>query len=440
MNRYAHLATRLFDTPLLIHPDKAQIIGEILAARISGQSAEEAATAAAPEAALSDDQRKRFGTEITADGIAIIPVDGVLVRKSLGMRPYSGMRAYEDIQESVIDAATDPYVRGILLDIDSPGGEVSGVFDLGDALVEAASLKPMWAAANDDAYSCAYYIACTAERIYVTRTSGIGSVGVIMVHWEMSKALEGAGYTVRVFRFGDHKAEVNRMEPLTEHAIETVQAEIDRLGEMFVGHVARQRRMSVDAVVATQAGTYHGPNGIDIGFADVVGTLEDAHAALVAHLNDRSMSTLRGTAALHSSPEEESMGDKKTPEVPAEEQAQGASGDALAAPAVQEEKQTEVIDLEKAKAAGRLEQRAYEASIRQLCDLAGKPQLAEDFIKAGTSADVVGQTLIDARVEEDEADEISGQHEGRAGSGDRPPVDMAAVQSDAFERYRAVSQ
>ena len=81
--------------------------------------------------------RKRFGTEITAEGIAIIPVDGVLVRKSLGMRPYSGMRAYEDIQESVIDAATDPYVRGILLDIDSPGGEVSGVFDLGDALVEA---------------------------------------------------------------------------------------------------------------------------------------------------------------------------------------------------------------------------------------------------------------------------------------------------------------
>ena len=126
VNRYAHLAKRLFDTPLLIHPDKAQIIGEILAARISGQSAEEAATAATPEAALSDDQRKRFGTEITADGIAIIPVDGVLVRKSLGMRPYSGMRAYEDIQESVIDAATDPYGRGILRAIDTPGGEVPG--------------------------------------------------------------------------------------------------------------------------------------------------------------------------------------------------------------------------------------------------------------------------------------------------------------------------
>ena len=146
---------------------------------------------------------------------------GVLVKKTLGMRPYSGMRAYEDIQESVIDAATDPNVRGILLDIDSPGGDASGLPDLGDALVEAASLKPMWAAANDDAYSAAYWIAATAERIYTTRTSGIGSVGVIMVHWEMSKALEGAGYAVRVFRFGEHKAEVNRLEPLTEHAIET---------------------------------------------------------------------------------------------------------------------------------------------------------------------------------------------------------------------------
>ena len=206
----------------------------------------------------------------------------------------------------------------------------------------------------------------------------------------------------------------------------------------FLG-VDRSRSDCLQRRPATQAGTYHGANGIAIGFADAVGTLEDAHAALVAHLQDRSMSTLRGTAALHSSPEEESMGDKKTPEVPAEEQAQSAAGDA---PAVQEEKKTELVDFEKeqAKAAGKLEERAYAKEVRQLCALAGKPELADDFIDAETSVDVVRQTLVDGRVEGEQAEEISGQHEGRAGSGDRAPVDMAAVQSDAFERYRAASQ
>ena len=448
MNRYARLAAQLFDTPLLIHPDKAQILGDVLAARIVGLSPDEASAVAgvmSPEAALSPDQRKRFGTRVTMDGIAIIPVDGTLVKRSLGMRAYSGMRAYEDIQESVIDAATDPYVRGILLDIDSPGGEVSGLPDLGDALAEAAQLKPMWAAANDNAYSAAYWIAATAERIYVTRTSGIGSVGVIMVHWEMSKGIEESGYKVRVFRFGDHKAEVNHMEPLTEHAIAAVQEEIDRLGEMFLGHVAKHRGMSPDAVRATEAGTYHGPGGIKIGYPYAMGTVDDAHAALVAHLNDRSMSPLRGTAALQPSPEEESMGDKKTPEVSAEEQDQPAKTEtapepaAAAAPSVPQ-KDTQVVDINQATAAARLEERGYQKAVRQMCALAGKPERADAFIDAGTSVDAVSQALIDARVEEDQAGEIAGQHEGRVGGGDRPPVDMAAVQADAFGSFRKVAQ
>ena len=75
-----------------------------------------------------------------------------------------------------------------------------------------------------------------------------------------------------------------------------------------------------------------------------------------------------------------------------------------------------------------------------MCTLAGKPELADEFIDAETSVDVVRQTLVDGRAEEDQAGEINGQHEGRTGSGDRAPVDMAAVQSDAFERYRAASQ
>ena len=446
--RYPHLAAKVFDTPLLIHPDKARVYGDYVARRCVGMSpehAQEALTALGVQipdavAQLDEDTRRRFGTRVTPEGIAIVPVDGVLVQKTLGMRPWSGQRAYEDLAESIMDVATDPSVRGILLDIDSPGGEVSGLPDLGDVILEAGQVKPIWAVANDFAYSAAYWIAAPAEQIYVSRTSGIGSVGVITVHWEASQALEAEGIRVNVIRFGARKAEANRFEELSDQAAAALQAEVDRLGEMFVAWVAEQRDMDPDDVRGTEAGTFHGPNGIDVGFADQVGTLEDAHAALVARVQNGASNistTLRGAAAHHPSPQEDTMG-TKTDEKPAGQTEQaGDSGTQEPAGAGGGQRvQTEVLDLEKHTAEARMKERAYQKEVRQLCQLAGKPELADEFIEAELSVDTVRQKLVDARAQESEADEIAGQHEGRASVPDRPPVDLAAVHEDSFSRYR----
>ena len=113
---------------------------------------------------------------------------------------------------------------------------------------------------------------------------------------------------------------------------------------------------------------------------------------------------------------------------------QGSAGDGGG-----QQVQTEVIDLAKHTSEARMEERAYQKEVRQLCKLAGKPELADEFIEKNLSADVVREKLVDARAEESEADEIAGQHEGRAGAGDKPPVDLAAVQADSFERYRKAS-
>ena len=109
---------------------------------------------------------------VTSDGIAQIAIHGTLVRRVQGLDALSGLRSYDQIREEVLDAATDPQVRGILLDIDSPGGEAAGMFDLMSVLREAAEMKPMYAAANDDALSAAYGIASVAKQIFVTRTGG----------------------------------------------------------------------------------------------------------------------------------------------------------------------------------------------------------------------------------------------------------------------------
>ena len=112
----------------------------------------------------------------------MIPVVGSLVRRTVGLDPASGFTSYAEIAGMVDAAISDPSVEGILLDIDSPGGEAGGVFELGERLRAADAVKPIWAVASDAAYSAAYAIGCAASRLVVTRTGGVGSIGVIAMH------------------------------------------------------------------------------------------------------------------------------------------------------------------------------------------------------------------------------------------------------------------
>ena len=122
---------------------------------------------------------------ITPNGIAIIPVVGTLVKRAGAIDAASGLLSYTAIETMIMEAATDPAVGGILLDVDSPGGEVGGVFDLADLIREAREAKPVYALA-DDAFSAAYLLASAADRIYLSQTGGVGSIGVIAVHVDES--------------------------------------------------------------------------------------------------------------------------------------------------------------------------------------------------------------------------------------------------------------
>jgi ClpP class serine protease len=108
---------------------------------------------------------------VTPDGIAIIPIEGTLVHKAYGMDAVSGMRSYIEIQQEIEDAATDPAVKGILLDVDSPGGEVAGIFELADTIHSARSAKPILSVANSNALSGAYLLASGAQRVYAGQSS-----------------------------------------------------------------------------------------------------------------------------------------------------------------------------------------------------------------------------------------------------------------------------
>ncbi len=220
---------------------------------------------------------------VTPDAVAMIPVRGLLMQR---WHPWAedGVTGLNWLRVQLILALDDPAVRAIILDIESFGGEVAGTFDLVDMIYEARGTKPVWAILTEEAYSAAYAIASAADRILIPRTGGAGSIGVIAMVVEMSKALTDAGIMVHLIRHGDHKAEGNPAEPLSDEARARIQAQVDACGELFIATVARNRGRSANAIRALQAGTFLGPESVRLGLADAVCAPDEAYRALVASL------------------------------------------------------------------------------------------------------------------------------------------------------------
>ncbi len=289
--KFGHLAQRLFNVPLAIHPRKAEVVMASLADRLGISRILRADGRALEPMAFDEDyddyrapgSNPRAGYDVVA-GIGIIPIAGTLVQKLGTLRPYSGMTGYDGIRQNVLAALTDPEVKALILDIDSPGGEVAGCFDLVDTIYAARGAKPVWAVLDEMAFSAAYAIASAADRILVPRTGGTGSIGVIAMHVDWSEALSSTGVKVTFITYGERKADGAPEKPLAPEALARFQSDIDTMGEMFVQTVARNRTIPADQVRDTQAATYLGADGVAIGLADEVMAPDAAFRALLATL------------------------------------------------------------------------------------------------------------------------------------------------------------
>lgn len=285
MIQYPHLAQRMFNVPLAILPQKAEVVMAALADRFG---IAKLFRANGESVALSDwdmdDEPAPYRPYEVVNGIAIIPVTGTLVQKLGTMRPYSGMTGYDGLRANFSLALADDEVDAIVLDIDSPGGEVAGCFDLADDIYRARGEKPLKAILTENAFSAAYALASACDNIYVPRTGGTGSVGVICMHTDLSRALDKAGITVTIIQYGARKADGNDVSPLTNTALDRFQSDVDAMGELFVDTVARNRRLTTKAVRNTQASTFLGAKGVEIGFADAVMAPQEAMASLLAEL------------------------------------------------------------------------------------------------------------------------------------------------------------
>ncbi|HHJ4503859.1 TPA: S49 family peptidase [Raoultella ornithinolytica] len=274
-----HLAQRLFNTPLALHPRKAEVVMAALTDRFGLTRIQSMSDWADDDDSFTR-QARDTGYDVV-EGIAIIPIQGTLVQKLGTLRPYSGMTGYDGIRACFLQALNDSEVKAICLDIDSPGGEVAGCFDLVDEIYSARGTKPVWAILSESAYSAAYALASAADKIVVPRTGGVGSVGVIVMHVDWSQKIKNDGLQVTIITYGDRKAESNPYEPLSETARKAIQSDIDEMGRLFVSTVSRNRGIAEKTVRDTEAACFLGADGVRLGLADQVASPDAAFRDLL---------------------------------------------------------------------------------------------------------------------------------------------------------------
>lgn len=284
MKQYLRAASLLFNQPLLVAPDMLD-----LGVRWANQTMNLNIINIGPTAGAAgmwrddEDYGARLEREehnrrvaIGNTGIEVIPVSGILVSRGGHINACETMTSYEGLRAQIRQAVADPMVERVVLDIDSPGGAAVGAFELA-ADIRAMSLqKPITGIVNYMAYSGGYLIGSACSELVVSQTSGLGSIGVIASHMDRSKMEENMGVKVTTVFAGAHKNDLSPHEPLTDQSLKFLNDLVQESYQLFVEAVADYRGLSVQQVIATEAGLFRGKAGIAAGLADRMQSPQDA--------------------------------------------------------------------------------------------------------------------------------------------------------------------
>lgn len=297
MRDLPHLVGQVFNTPLMIATPKLDtVLGAVGKRILSGDPIAETQRPEPRAEFASARNPFQHGGYLCDGGIGVLPILGTLIRRGSWLDSMSGLTSYAAVSAAIYEMAESPSVRGIMLEVDSFGGEAGGCFDLVNEIVAvtARSRKPVWAIANEAAASAAYAIACAADRIWLPQMGIVGSVGVVCAHVDMSEADKMDGRKWTYIFAGDHKVDGNPHEPLPASVKSDLLADVNQIYREFTAVVAKRRGLSSDAVRATGARMFRGKGAVQARLADQVGTLAEAMRAFAAHLNGQPRARARG--------------------------------------------------------------------------------------------------------------------------------------------------
>jgi len=427
--------SRLYNQPLGVQLEKLNALlvgsGDRLGLDVSElrRTMSGEAPAATPRAAAAATQVPIGAATEPSNGgtIAVIQIFGSLVKRTTPMEAASSdLLPYSAIGAQFDAAMADPDVRGVLLQIDSCGGEVQGVFDLAARI--AAADKTIWAIADENAYSAAYLIASAADRVYLTQMGGVGSIGVISIYVDQSAKDAKDGYKYEIVQAGERKADYTGHAPLSDEGRARMQSRVDTVNATFVDTIATNRGLDADTVRGMQANTFYGEDATRVRLADGIGTVETVLAEMIATLQRGSAGSgiaARGTAmkdatttGKESKPATEAaaghaivgqVGEISGGGAPAAGTPMGGLEYPEGATALEPVKGlSNVVSIDEARsqaeqaaATARLEQatasKETAASIRDWCRTNGMPELAGDLIADGLTVDEAKAKILEAK-------------------------------------------
>jgi signal peptide peptidase SppA len=214
-----------------------------------------------------------------ADGIAIIPMHGSLINRFGGY--YGYVTGYNFLRSQFNLAINDPDVTAIVFDVNSYGGEAAGCFELAAEIAAARGTKPIIAMVDSNCYSAAYALASAADKIIAIPSAGLGSVGVVAMHMDMSQWLDKIGLKITFIYSGDHKVDGNPYQALPASVKADIQKGVDKSRATFVTVVAQNRKMDEKVVYDTEAKTYRADDAKALGLVDVIAVPRAALQALI---------------------------------------------------------------------------------------------------------------------------------------------------------------
>lgn len=268
--RYQHVLRAVFSTPWVILHDYMQLVSDVLVRHMAGFTI-----------SASDLERieaaRRQSRPAPPQGVAVLPLHGVIVPKASLFSDISGATSVEGFRSMFRAALADPDVGSIVLDVDSPGGSAEQIPEMAQEIRESRGRKPITAVANGMSASGAYWLASQADEFVATRSGIVGSIGVITAHEDMSKAAEMAGLKVTTVATPKFKGEMTPFEPLSSDAEAHIRSMVDEFYSMFVSDVAKGRGVSRETVRKDfgEGRVVTASVGVKQGMIDRIATLED---------------------------------------------------------------------------------------------------------------------------------------------------------------------
>ncbi|OWV29461.1 S49 family peptidase [Halomonas campaniensis] len=274
MINYPHIASMVFKTPLYATPTLVQAVRNVLEPRLLGR-ANDLPQSLGMESGSSEDREMQ---RLQVSGrIAVIPVHGVLVaRRGHITAACEELLSYERLRSQITAALKHEMVEEIALDFHTGGGHAMGCKELADFIRASTAIKPITAIVNFAAYSAGYYLASACSRIVASPTAGVGSIGVIIETYEVSRMEQEMGITFNTYYRGAHKNNGSPHEPITDQAVQEINGMLDVAYSEFTESVSSFRGLDVSAIVDTEARLFRPKEALALKLIDEIAPAQDA--------------------------------------------------------------------------------------------------------------------------------------------------------------------